>query len=208
MSLTRRPPPLASLLLMLAMTATPAFAAPAGAAAAGQPATSPRQAWASRDGRVELQPLRGAVDPTRLGDRLMIQETFARFGIAYDEVRTDVLATLFTDDALLEVADGRGQPFETSVGATAIARHLGAALAQQGDQRRHLIGNVVIDQLGATQAKALAYGVVTVAADGLILGASVVYAAELHRGSDGAWRFARLFIGIDHYAGRKPSVKD
>jgi hypothetical protein len=42
---------------------------------------------------------------------------------------------------------------------------------------------------------------VTIANDGLSLGATVIYSADLHKGSDGVWRFSRLVIGMDGYAG-------
>lgn len=175
--------------------------------AGGAAASEPRQAWAHKDQRVDLQPQGAAL----LGDPasyLLIQQAFGRFGMAYDEGRGDVIASLFTDDAVVEVGDGQGKPFERSVGRAAIVRQFGAALAAQGDQRRHLIGNVLVERLAPQEATALAYGVVTVAADGLYVGASVIYSATLRRDKDGPWRFSALFIGIDSYVGKKPKVTD
>ena len=60
--------------------------------------------------------------------------------------------------------------------------------------------NVVIDRLTANEATAIAYGIVTVAANGLSLGATVIYSAELRREADGVWRFSRFVIGMDDYA--------
>jgi hypothetical protein len=191
----------------LLWVATASMAADAPAANGTMP-SKPRPAWAHKDKRIQLLPQGAATDTGDLKSRLMIIEAFSRFGIAYDEAQLPVLASLFTEDALLEIADGQGEPFEKTRGSIAIAKHFASALAQQGDQRRHLISNVVIERLAPNEASALAYGVVTVAADGLYLGASVIYAADLRRGVDGVWRFSRFFIGIDHYAGKKPSVKD
>ena len=170
--------------------------------------TLPTQAWAHRAGGVVLGPLAPADwSPRALADRAQIADAFYRFGIAHDEALVDVLATCFTADARFEVIDassGNTEPFVVAHGRAQIAARLGATIAEQADQRRHLIGNVVVDVLTGTTATALAYGVVTVAADGLILGASVLYSAELARETDGVWRFSRFRIGMDHYAGPKP----
>ncbi len=180
----------------------------AGAALAGNVAASePRQAWAHKDKRIDLQP-QGAAVVTDPLNYMLIQQAFARFGMAYDEGRSDVIGSLFTDDAVVEVGDGQGKPFERSVGRAAIMRQFSAALAAQGDQRRHLISNVLVERLAPLEASALAYGVVTVAADGLYVGASVIYSATLRRDKDGPWRFSALFIGIDSYVGKKPKVTD
>ena len=44
----------------------------------------------------------------------------------------------------------------------------------------------------------------SVAADGLTLGASVLYVADLVREADGCWRFSYFYIGMDDYAGDRP----
>jgi hypothetical protein len=197
----------AALILFAALPV--AIAVPAGEVQSipAAAATSPRQAWAHKDRYIDLQ-LQGAGiaidDPLAV---LQVQQAFARFGIAYVEVRGDVLGSLFSDDAILELGSGEGKPFRR-VGRPAITRQLTDAARQQGDQRRHLISNVLIERMTKSEAKAIAYGVVTVAADGLYLGASVIYSATLRRESDGAWRFTSLLIGMDSYVGRKPVVRD
>ena len=40
----------------------------------------------------------------------------------------------------------------------------------------------------------------TIAADGLSLGATVIYSAELRKEEDGVWRFSKFVIGMDDYA--------
>ncbi len=168
--------------------------------------TSPRQAWAHKDKRVELLPQGAAQTTNDSLDIMEIQQTFSRFGIAYDEGCSEVLRSLFTGDALLEVADGQGEPFERSVGHEAIVKQFAAVFALQADQRRHLISNVVLERLTKDEASAIAYGVITVAADGLFIGASVIYTATLKKDLHGIWRFSSLFIGIDSYVGKKPKV--
>jgi hypothetical protein len=68
--------------------------------------------------------------------------------------------------------------------------------------------NILIEKLTETECQALAFGVVTGAADGLFLAASVYYKGELRLESDGMWRFNYFFIGMDTYAGRKPDISD
>lgn len=187
---------------------TGAVLAPALAeAAVPPPPTKPRQGWAHEDGRIAMR-ANGAADV--LDDPmayLQIHEAFARYGMAHDEVQIRVLDSMFTDDALLEVADGSGTPFQTVRGRTAIIANFANVLSQQRDQRRHCFSNILIESLTATEAQALAYALVSVAADGLILGATVFYSASLRReGAKGPWRFSKMFIGMDAYVTAKPKV--
>jgi hypothetical protein len=167
--------------------------------------TTPEQAWAHKSGKVNLKVQDANSVPLSATDRLLIHETFARFGIAYDEVRLDVLRSLFTDEIAFEVSDGP-KTLVQQRGRDDVLAILKSALSQQADQRRHSIGNVVIDVRTESTVSALAYGIVTVAADGLSLGATVFYSADLRREKDGLWRFSRLLIGMDTYAGKKPTT--
>ncbi|MEU5095377.1 nuclear transport factor 2 family protein [Streptomyces sp. NPDC020996] len=168
----------------------------------------PPQAWAHRQGRLAMRGLQRAdFGPEALAARAGIADAFYRFGIAYDEAQIDVIAGCFTEDAVFEVAEGRAEPFTRFEGRVEIHDRLDRIIAEQGDQRRHLISNILVDELDLATgvAAAIAYGVVTVAADGLRLGASVVYDARLRREQDGCWRFSAFFIGMDAYEGVKPA---
>jgi len=170
---------------------------------------APAQAWAHREGLVHLQPLGDAAAswaPEAVVARLRIAETFYRFAIGHDEARIDVLESCFAPEGVLQVAQAHAEPFATHRGRAAVGAALAHVIGQQADQRRHLISNIVVESLDATQARALAYGLVSGAgADyGLRLGASVIYTADLVLEADGCWRFARFFIGMDAYAGSKP----
>lgn len=184
-----------------------AAASPVQTASATPPAASqPRQGWAHRDGAVAMR-ASGAVPASASAlDYLLIHEALARYGMAHDEVRIAVLAALFTKDAVLEVAKGSGTPFQTVRGGKAIVANFANVLSQQRDQRRHCFSNILVEELTADRATALAYGLVTVAADGLTLGATVIYRAELRRGRQVPWRFSRLFIGMDDYTTPPPKV--
>ena len=165
-------------------------------------ATSPRQGWASKDGVVALRPHGERLQVDDAAGRESIRDAFARWGIAYDEGQVDVIRSLFTPDATFRVLRGSKEPIASADGIDAILLNVTSALAQQNDQRRHAISNIVIDRMTATDATAIAYGIVTIARDGLSLGATVIYSADLKRGRDGVWRFSRFAIGMDDYAGR------
>ncbi|MFS8197263.1 nuclear transport factor 2 family protein [Streptomyces sp. CWNU-52B] len=171
--------------------------------------TLPLQAWAHRQGKVDMRPLEQAdFGPEALASRAQIADAFYRFGIAHDEARIDVVVSCFTEDTVFEVAQGQAEPFTRFHGRTELFDRLTRIVAEQGDQRRHVISNVVVDELdlAAGTASALAFSVVTVAANGLSLGASVLYTARLRREHDGCWRFSHFFIGMDSYAGTKPAA--
>ena len=165
----------------------------------------PRQAWAHRDKKIDMRPL-AAADwcPEAVAARLQIQEAFCRFGIAHDEARADVVGSCFTEGAVFEVAQGQAKPFVRYQGRAEIIRRISAIVAEQADQRRHCVTNVLVESLTADTASAIAYGIVPVAADGLTLGATVLYVADLVREDDGCWRFSYFYIGMDNYAGQKP----
>ena len=161
-----------------------------------------RQAWAHADGRVKLMP--NAHLPGSAEDILAIHQIFARYGIAYDEGQNDVLRSLFTDDAVVEVAEASGTPFQRLAGIEHIAANFAETFRQQGDQRRHCITNVTVEAIGGDEAVALAYGIVLV--NGLEIGAAVIYDTRLRK-VDGLWKFTMFFIGMDAYAGVKPKVE-
>ena len=167
--------------------------------------TQPRQAWAHRDKKIDMRPLAAADwSPRAVAARLQIQEAFFRFGIAHDEARADVVGSCFTEDAVFEVAQGQAEPFVRYQGRAEIIRRISAIVAEKADQRRHCMTNVLVESLAADTASAIAYGIVPVAADGLTLGATVIYVADLSREDDGCWRFSYFYIGLDNYAGQKP----
>lgn len=174
---------------------------------AGAPALlvagTPPQAWAHKGKVVQLQQNGVKVAAEDAHNRLLIQEAFARWGIAHDEAQLDVVRSLFTRDADFQVLQGSAEPIARAKGADEIVHTVENSLKQQQDQRRHAISNIVIDRLTKNEATAMAYGVVTIANDGLSLGATVIYSADLRREADGVWRFSRFVIGMDDYAGRR-----
>jgi hypothetical protein len=145
-----------------------------------------------------------------LSARARIAEVFYRFAVTYDEAQIPQLVTCFTENASYEVAQSQAEPFVIFSGRADILANLPAVTRMQGDQRRHLISNVLVEELdlAAGTASAIAYAIVAVAANGLSVGASVIYSARLSREEDGCWRFTNLFIGMDSYAGERPLQQD
>jgi hypothetical protein len=171
--------------------------------------TFPPQAWAHRQGKVSMKTLQPADwSPPALSARAQIAEAFYRFGIGHDECRADVAGSCFTEDVVYEVALGSAHAFTTFNSRAVVQERLQAIFDEMRDQRRHIISNVLVEELDlqAGTASALAFGAVTVAADGLILGSSVFYNADLRRDPDGCWRFSYFFIGMDDFAGRRPQA--
>lgn len=170
--------------------------------AAAEP--QPRQAWATKDGAVKIGP--NAAPVTSALDMLLIQQAFARYGMAYDEGLSPVLATLFTQDAAVEVAEGSARPFQKVEGLKAILANFSNTFGQQADQRRHCFSNIIVEEATETTARALAYALVSVASHGgLIISVAVIYTANLRK-EGGLWKFSRLFIGMDVYTLPKPKV--
>lgn len=166
--------------------------------------TKPEQGWAHKCAQIDLGPAQSGNQASLL-DRYLIHESFARYGIAHDEARIDILEGLFTAQASLSVSDG-DVPFQTVSGRPALMQNFKNVIGQQADQRRHCITNIVIERLDQNSADALAYGIVGVAADGISLGVTCAYRARLEKEADGVWRFSDLWIGMDGYGGNKPKV--
>lgn len=177
-------------------------AAIAGCLAAGGALaqTFPSQHWLGESGLLELGPNGqdwGEVDPVEV---MRIEEAFVRWGLYYDEGRSDLLGSLFTEEGELVATLGSAEPIASFTGPEAIGGYVDATLEQQKDQRRHSITNFVLQEIDGDSARAMAYGIVIVAADGLSVGSSTVYVGDLAR-VDGVWKFEKLTIAIDDYAG-------
>jgi len=167
----------------------------------------PEQRWASAAGLLSLPP-RQAVTPETLSARISIAELFARYGIAYDELDAGAMLDLFVSEAVLEVSLA-GPPFERHEGRNRILANFAAVAAEQGDQRRHTISNIEVSLETADRACARAYGLVSAAGEAkLHLAVACVYVARLVCGADGLWRFERLWIGMDDYAGHAPGTAE
>jgi 3-methyladenine DNA glycosylase/8-oxoguanine DNA glycosylase len=176
-------------------TDSPPSAAPRGV-------NEPRQGWAHVDGIMALRSNQPVV-PDHALDRLMIAESFSRWGIAWDEGCLDVIDSLFTKNGELVILEGKAEPLAHLKGHDQILDHVQNSRAAQADQRRHAISNVVVEQLDSSRATALAYGLVSTVQNGqMILAATVIYRGELCKDVVKGWQFETFIIGMDAYLRR------
>jgi hypothetical protein len=191
--------------LLSTSAGTGAFAGDAPSRGPGLPATGrPVQGWAYQSGLVNLPAQAGVKTTADPMARLLIEDAFSRYAVAVDEGRSDVLNSLFTDDIHVDIVEASKAPLVSVSGRDKVVANFASAWKQQGDQRRHLISNFVFNNLTASSASLIAYGVVIVSTESLSVGTSVIYTAELHRNADGNWQFSRLLVGMDKYVGPKP----
>lgn len=162
--------------------------------------TFPDLFWASKQGLIDVHKLGDvpfSVDQIR--DRMLITEAFYRFATGHDENRVDVVVSCMTDDVSFEFSKGSAKPFDEVHGRAALEERLTKGIPLMYGQRRHCMSNVLIESLTESTATAYAYGIVSRAAVGLVMQATVMYVGELRKEPDGFWRFSRFFIGMDEY---------
>lgn len=125
-------------------------------------ATTPESctpAWAHSTGVIDLQPLASVPDLASLPDRLMVQETAFRYAFAYDERRLDVIESLLTEKVTFSYRIGEG-PSNSETGRSAVIDWLGQIMQAQTDQRRHVLGTVLVEALTSNEAVVLAYNTI------------------------------------------------
>ena len=165
----------------------------------------PQQAWAHRQGKLQMRPLQPADwTPEALSVRAQVADAFYRFAMAWDEIQVDVLCSCFTADAVFESSEGSATAFMSLRGHDEMRAELSSRMEYQSDQRRHIMTDVLVEELdlGQGTASALAQCVVTATGEDLVLAASVIYTAELRLEDDGCWRFSYFFVGMDRYLER------
>lgn len=114
-------------------------------------------AWAHSAGVLDLQPLRTLPsDLAALADRLLVQETATRYAVAYDERRLDVIESLLTESSTFSYRFGEG-PVHSQAGRDNVLGWLDEVMRSQRDQRRHLVGNALVERLTADEALIVSY---------------------------------------------------
>ena len=134
-------------------------------------------------------------DPTSA--RLAITETLHRYAWSYDTRDLALMATTFTPDAsfTIELAGTPGWgPFTDRA---AIIAWLGAIMATQTDQRRHVVTNLIVHELTPTRAVAASYLTLTAAENGqLAVKCTGSYRDELSY-TEEQWRIQRKILVLD-----------
>ena len=126
-----------------------------------------------------------------------IAELIARYASGYDEEDAGVLAACFTEDAEFDYGS------EVLRGRDAICARLNgnrAAARERGEQPRHVMTNVVVDEAGDGTARVRSYLSFTVtSANGPALVLTATY-DDLVVFDEGEWRFRRRAVHRDQGA--------
>lgn len=130
-------------------------------------------------------------------DRVAIQEVLARSAYALDERQLEMLEDTFSSNATL-VIDIAGADAEMSfAGREAIMGLMTTSMAEQSDQRRHVVTNVFIENEQGDRAVVVSNVTITSVENGAIrLVTSGLYRDEVLR-EDGVWRIAHRRIELD-----------
>lgn len=153
-------------------------------------------AWAHTTGHLDVigpQPVIASIDV--LADREYARETAIRYSYAYDERRLDLLEQLLTPDAAFSVTIGGGGDF-TVRGRGEVIDWLAEIMHGQPDQRRHLVSNVVIEDLTATTAVVVTYLAIYSIEAQAVLATTGFYRFSLLKDAS-TWRIAHILDGLD-----------
>jgi hypothetical protein len=162
---------------------------------AAVPASCP-PGWAHQAGALSLGTVRAV--PRSLAetaDRLLVEESAYRYALAYDERRLDVLADVLTADVTFAFSvsgGGCGQ----HAGRDAVIGWLSDVMREQHDQRRHVCGNFLVEELGTDRALVVLYFSLFASAAETRLVTTGFYRMKLVK-SDGRWRISHLYDGLD-----------
>lgn len=169
-----------------------------GPALAQERALQPPVGWAAKAGITRLVVPKPGVKEADPATIAAVQQTFARYATALDDGDTAMLRAVFTEDAQWTIQFWNGVIPARITGRDEIASTSERLLQSQGDQRRHLIGNILVQNVSRHSVDAIATGIVVKTMDNATnLAGSTVYSAKLRRGKDGVWRFSRLVVGLD-----------
>lgn len=153
----------------------------------------PRPAWATTSGLLAIST--GPVAEGTGDVRSLLHERLARYCWAFDERRADLLAECFATDAVW-----RGSVMDEAVigpfVGDEIVGWLGAFWEQQRFQRRHLVMNFVVDELGEDVAVARAY-VVLAGTSRATTRFEATGAYQLRYRREDRWRIHELVAGFD-----------
>jgi hypothetical protein len=159
------------------------------------PETCP-PAWAHEVGALSLGLVASVPSSVaEIADRLLIQETAFRYGLAYDERRLDVLADVFTSDVTFAFCVSGGGYGEFN-GRDEVVDWLHEVMQGQSDQRRHVCGNFIIEELSADRAVATMYLALFASDRDTRVVTSGFYRMQLRK-ADGKWRICYVYDGLD-----------
>ena len=157
----------------------------------------PVPAWGSAGNFIQINHSVKDLDTDLALDRILIMDRIYRYAWAFDERQIDALNNCFTVDAIWEGNTQGVTPVPPFKGRTTITDWLSGFWANQSDQRRHVMVNIVIDNQSADKADALVLLMLTAASQSnLEIVLTSFYKLRLEKDS-GIWRIAHLFEGFD-----------
>jgi hypothetical protein len=159
------------------------------------PETCP-PAWAHSSGFLSLQKP-GPVPTTlqEIADRDLARESALRYSYAYDERRLDVLRSLLTSDAKFSISIS-GAGAHTESGRDTVVAWLAGIMDGQDDQRRHVVSNVIIEEIDSESAVITTYLAVFSIRETAQLATTGFYRFDLVK-QDSIWRIRHIFDGLD-----------
>jgi hypothetical protein len=130
-------------------------------------------------------------------ERMLIAERASRYCWAYDERRSELIESCFSEDAVWEGIVAGGQrvgPLRTRAG---IVSWLSGFWPHQHHQPRHVLLSTVIEEHTATSATTLSYLLLTTARHGRVeISTTGFYRLSLVRHGE-QWQIAHMFAGFD-----------
>lgn len=130
--------------------------------------------------------------------RAAIENVLNRYSMAYDDNAMAEMADTFTDDAVMTLRIGDGDPIGPFEGKEAVMKLMTDSLESQTDQRRHVTTNLVVRSEDDASASVSSYLTLISIQDGTARVLSTArYDDELARADDGAWRFTKRHVQLD-----------
>jgi hypothetical protein len=159
------------------------------------PSTCP-PAWAHTAGFIALgEPAAVPSTLQELADRDLARESALRYSYAYDERRLDVLRSLLTADAKFSISIS-GSDVQSVEGRDTVVDWLADIMDSQDDQRRHVVSNVIIENLTANEAVIVTYLAIFSVKEAAQLATTGFYRFDLEK-QDGVWRISHILDGLD-----------
>lgn len=132
-----------------------------------------------------------------IDDRLGIHELMGRAAFALDERDLDVLEASFAGDAVMSVKIAGSDPLGPFDGREAIMGLMKDSMAQQTDQRRHVVSNLFIDDADPERPSVTSYLTLFGTENGEVqLICTGIYRDEVRR-ENGRWVLARRHLDLD-----------
>ena len=153
-------------------------------------------AWAHAAGVLDLQPLAQVPsDPLSIADRLMVQETASRYCLAYDERRMNVLESVMTDYVTFAYRFSQG-PVHKYSGRTKVLDWLAQVMQSQPDQRRHLVGSLLVERLTPNEATVVTHTAIYGVEQTARLVTTGIYIFQMIK-RDSRWLIDNTLVALD-----------